>query len=204
MRRSKKKAQKKADENAEAERQKALRAQRELAAFGETHKPRKGKLSEPEIWWRDHYQWLENSGYLLRPRYAPDWTPSWEGTKKEWFACEDGRAAEFPTRILDGTRLSDGAYVAFKLVQNSGHPLERDIGQLFSSEPLAGESANHCIPIYDVLVPEEDSVILVMPLLGDYSEPPFDTIGEAVECFRQLFEGLQFMHKHRVAHRYVA
>ncbi|KIJ18440.1 hypothetical protein PAXINDRAFT_167041 [Paxillus involutus ATCC 200175] len=203
MRHSQKKAQKKAAKDAEAERQKALRAQRELAAFGETHKPRKGKLSEPEIWWRDHYQWLENSGYLLRPRYAPDWTPSWEGTKKEWFECEDGRAAEFPTIILDGTRLSDGAYVALKLVQKSDHPLERDIGQLFSSEPLVGESANHCIPIYDVLlVPEdEDRVILVMPLLGEYSEPPFDTIGEAVECFRQLFEGLQFMHKHRVAHR---
>ncbi|KAF8838516.1 hypothetical protein BDN67DRAFT_868282, partial [Paxillus ammoniavirescens] len=149
-----------------------------------------GKLSDPEFWWRDHYQWLEKSGYLLRPRYAPDWTPSWEGTKKEWFACEDGRAAQFATRILDGTRLSDGAYVALKLVQKSDHPLEHDIGRLFSSEPLVGESANHCIPIYDVLlVPEdEDHVILVMPLLRDYRQPPFDTIGETVECFRQLFE----------------
>ena len=60
---------------------------------------------------------------------------------------------------------------------------------------------------------------MVMPLLRPYDDPNFDTIGEAVECFRQLFEvvlivivddyvlklfqGLQFMHKHRVAHRCV-
>ena len=51
-------------------------------------------------------------------------------------------------------------------------------------------SANHCVPVYDVLpVPdEEDMVIIVMPLLQDYLRPPFGTIGEAVECFRQLFE----------------
>lgn len=55
-------------------------------------------------------------------------------------------------------------------------------------------SANHCVPVYDVLsVPdEEDRVIIVMPLLQEYLRPPFGTIGEAVECFRQLFEvGLQ-------------
>jgi hypothetical protein len=51
-------------------------------------------------------------------------------------------------------------------------------------------SANHCVPVYDVLpVPdEEDRVIIVMPLLQEYLRPPFRTIGEAVECFRQLFE----------------
>jgi hypothetical protein len=97
---------------------------------------------------------------------------------------------QFPSRILDGTRLSDGKYVALKRVKKTDHPHEVDIAQFFSSEPLAGEIANHCVPIYDVLpVPDdEESVIIVMPLLGDYTEPPFDTIGETVECFRQLFE----------------
>ena len=81
------------------------------------------------------------------------------------------------------------------------------------------EPANHCVPIYDVLALDDDHdfVIIVMPLLRPYTNPRFDTIGEAVECFRQLFEvmsirshewhalnlsqGLQFMHKHCVAHR---
>lgn len=76
-----------------------------------------------------------------------------------------------------------------KLVNKTYHPHEIDIGRYFSSQPLA-ISPNHCVPLYDVLpVPdEEDRVIIVMPLLQDYLRPPFHTIGEAVECFRQLFE----------------
>lgn len=46
-------------------------------------------LSESELWWTRHFQWLKDRGYLLRPRYAPDWVPSWRGTKKYKYACED-------------------------------------------------------------------------------------------------------------------
>ncbi len=65
-----------------------------------------------------------------------------------------------------------------------------------------------------------------MPLLRSYDEPSLQTIGEAVDFFGQLFEvissnfktkpsvtssltsrsilqGLQYMHEHHVAHRYV-
>ncbi|KAH7889023.1 hypothetical protein F5I97DRAFT_1935400 [Phlebopus sp. FC_14] len=179
---------KKAEEAAEAERRQKLRAERERAVFGDAPA---------------HYQWLRDRGYLLRPRYAPDWVPSWRGTKKNRFLCEDGKVANYPSRVLDGTRVVDGTYVTFKLVKQSVHPHEVEIGQLFCSEPLIHDPKNHCVPILDVLqLPgNEDTVILVMSLLRDYNEPPFDTIGEAVECFRQLFEGLQFMHKNRVAHR---
>lgn len=34
----------------------------------------------------------------------------------------------------------------------------------------------------------DDRVILVMPLLRWYDDPPFQTIGEAVDLFSQLFE----------------
>ena len=46
-------------------------------------------LSENELWWTRHFQWLKDCGYLLRPRYAPDWVPSWRGTKKRKYSCED-------------------------------------------------------------------------------------------------------------------
>jgi hypothetical protein len=39
--------------------------------------------------WRLLYPWLENNGYLLRSRYAPDWVPSWKGTNKDQWECED-------------------------------------------------------------------------------------------------------------------
>ena len=44
-----------------------------------------------EFFWRDHYTWLQEQGYLLRPRYHPDWKPSWAGTKKNPRNCEDGQ-----------------------------------------------------------------------------------------------------------------
>ncbi|KAG8214204.1 kinase-like domain-containing protein [Butyriboletus roseoflavus] len=187
----------------EVSRDQALLAQVERAVFGDLPTNNKdGQLTEPELWWSQHYHWLRDSGYLLRPRYTPDWTPSWQGTKENWVLCEDSCVAQYATRILDGTRVSDSTFVTLKLVNKTYHPHEIDIARYFSSQPLA-MSANHCVPVYDVLpVPdEEDRVIIVMPLLQDYLRPPFHTIGEAVECFRQLFEGLQFMHKHRVVHR---
>lgn len=55
--------------------------------------PRKdfrGRLSEDEVFWRDHYDWLLECGYRLQPRYRPDWKPSWEGTNKLWITCVDG------------------------------------------------------------------------------------------------------------------
>ncbi|KAL4242379.1 hypothetical protein ABKN59_011982 [Abortiporus biennis] len=42
---------------------------------------------------------------------------------------------------------------------------------------------------------------MVFPLLRDYNNPRFDTIGEALEFLRQIFEGLYFMHQCHVAHR---
>ncbi|EGN92527.1 hypothetical protein SERLA73DRAFT_127369 [Serpula lacrymans var. lacrymans S7.3] len=161
-----------------------------------------GTIKPGELWWCKHYQWLEGAGYLLRPRYSPGWVPSWQGTKKDWMDCEDSRGPLIQ-HILDATRISDGVFVTLKLIKKSRHPYEIEIGQLFSSEPVASDPANHCVPIYDVLhVPnDEDQAIIVMPLLRPFTNPRFDTCGEVVECFHQLFAGLQFIHKQHVAHR---
>ena len=42
-----------------------------------------------EIFWRDRYFFLEGCGYTLRPRYRPDWKPSWLGTNRDPVFCED-------------------------------------------------------------------------------------------------------------------
>ncbi len=69
---------------------------------------------------------------------------------------------------------------------------EIDIVLFFSSETLAKDTRNHCVPIYEVLqVPDNDNMrILVMPLLRDYNDPQIQTVGEAVEFFHQMFEVL--------------
>ncbi|KAG2153111.1 kinase-like domain-containing protein [Suillus bovinus] len=196
---AKTKAEKKA---AELERRKVLRAQRELEAFGAEREQRPGALSVYEVWWCQQYQFLKAHGYLLRPRYAPEWVPSWEGSQRHPFTCEDGHISQFP-QIMDATRISDGLFISLKVVDRSVHPHEVEIGQYFMMEPLASDPKNHCVPFLDVLsVPNEDGKnILVMPLLVDFTMPRFDTVGEVVECLRQLFEGLLFMHTNHVAHR---
>ena len=42
-----------------------------------------------EHYWRDRSIWLKEHGYTLRPRYSPDWKPSWVWTNKHWTDCED-------------------------------------------------------------------------------------------------------------------
>ena len=97
---------------------------------------------------------------------------------------------QFPSRLLDGTRLSDGTHVALKIVRRSENPEEVEIAQFLTSEPLQSDPSNHCVPIYDTLpVPDDDDlVIMVMPLLRKYTSPPFCTVGEVMECCRQIFE----------------
>jgi hypothetical protein len=60
----------------------------------EERRLRRETLDEFEVYWRDRYVWLKQSGYLLRPRYAPEWVPSWRGTDKSWLDCEDGQVSE--------------------------------------------------------------------------------------------------------------
>lgn len=92
--------------------------------------------------------------------------------------------------MLDATRLSDGSYVMLKIIHQTAHPFEVPIGSYFSSEERASDPRNHCVRIYDVLrVPdEEDTQILVMPMLRKYNNPSFEIVAEAVDFFRQTLE----------------
>ena len=49
-------------------------------------------LGLTEIFWRDTFTWFKDQGYQLRPRFAPDWIPSWLGTSKFRLQCEDGHS----------------------------------------------------------------------------------------------------------------
>ncbi|KAI0779507.1 hypothetical protein C8Q74DRAFT_1367393 [Fomes fomentarius] len=163
---------------------------------------RQGLLSKREIFWRDRYEWLQQSGYSLRPRYAPDWVPSWKGTNKSRLLVEDG-ITPLTTKVMDAVRVKDGRVVMMKSYSNSIHPHESDIAQYLSSPPLSEDSRNHCCPILEVLEDpcDPDLRLLVMPILRKFNDPKFSTVGEAVEFFRQSFQGLSFIHEQHVAHR---
>ncbi|KAG6823079.1 hypothetical protein H0H92_011475, partial [Tricholoma furcatifolium] len=88
-----------------------------------------------------------------------------------------------------------------KWVETLETPAEIPIGKLLFSERLAS-SRNRCMPYLDVIEPSEspDAAFIVMPYLLSTEDVPFETIGEAVEFFRQIFEGLEFMHENNIRH----
>lgn len=82
----------------------AQRADKEFAIWGSLGRHLPEELDPREIWWRDRYKQLNTLGYLLRPRYSPEWIPSWKTSKKDWGNCEDGKRLE--VRILFSPILS--------------------------------------------------------------------------------------------------
>ena len=77
-----------------------------------------------------------------------------------------------------------------KSLSKSVHPCEADIAVYLSSSPLASDPRNHCCPVLEVLHDpyDADMQYIVMPLLKNFQDPKFVTVGEAVEFFRQAFE----------------
>lgn len=45
-------------------------------------------LFRTEEYWRDHYHWLLDKGYQLRPRYHPEWAPPWKGRAPTLEECQ--------------------------------------------------------------------------------------------------------------------
>ncbi|KAJ7151754.1 kinase-like domain-containing protein [Mycena crocata] len=165
-----------------------------------TGKPRP-ELQETEHFWLNHRDWLGEKGYVLRARYQEGWVPSWLASKKYVLNCEDamthGRG-----NVMDATRVEDGKFVMLKKIRKEVDSSEVEIATWFSAEPQRSDPENHCVPIFEVLQTSDPAVqLIVMPLLTRYDKPRFDTIGEAVSFFRQIFRGLKYMHKQNVAHR---
>ncbi|CAK5274856.1 unnamed protein product [Mycena citricolor] len=150
-------------------------------------------ISEKEAYWYQRRVFLQKAGYRLRPKFHPD------------FVGPIGdQIAQHPKKhIMDADRIYDGQQVMLKCISKRKFPHEVEIGQLFSTDAMAKNPRNRCIPILDTLDDpyDGDKQIIVMPRLIRFDEPLFDTVGEVVDCFRQLAEGLQFLHDNFVAHR---
>jgi hypothetical protein len=48
-------------------------------------------LFKSEQWWRDRYNDIYDRGYQLRPRYHPNWVPSWKALRRDFYDVEDGQ-----------------------------------------------------------------------------------------------------------------
>ncbi|KAI0040833.1 hypothetical protein FA95DRAFT_1527205 [Auriscalpium vulgare] len=158
-----------------------------------------GGLNHIEKWWVKHRDWLQECGYTLRRRYQADWSPSWK-PEDFWHHFEDGQTL---TRVMDGTRTSDGLHVVMKQISDKQTPHEVEVYQRMTSEPLSSDPRNRTAPLLDILqVPDEPKKrLLVMPMLRPLDSPEFETFGEAISFFTQIFEAIQLMHEHHIAHR---
>ena len=77
-----------------------------------------------------------------------------------------------------------------KRVSRTEFPEEVKILQYFAQEHLASDPENHCVPLLDVLSPPDDLEhdIVVLALLREYDDPPFETVGEALAFLREVLE----------------
>ena len=83
-----------------------------IAASGNAATPNRqvGALVTTEQWWRDHYHEIAERGYQLRPRYHPNWQPSWFKSGKDLYTLQDGQPTIVRVAVIDlffPTHISD-------------------------------------------------------------------------------------------------
>ncbi|OSC97551.1 kinase-like protein [Trametes coccinea BRFM310] len=172
----------------------ALERQKELTRNGTYD------LLPSELLWKDRYHWMKSRGYDLRPRYSPDWEPSWLNTNRDAEFCEDSIMPTDPY-VIDARRRSDGRLVAVKPVKKRSDELQISLYLSSLQDP-----SNHCVRVLDTFDDplDQSKTLMVMEYLRPFNDPEFVMIGDVIDFVSQMLEGLAFLHNHRIAHRDIA
>ncbi|KAF9018054.1 hypothetical protein BDZ89DRAFT_1074291, partial [Hymenopellis radicata] len=158
-----------------------------------------------EMSWVAIQPFLESRGYRLRPRFHPDWEPSWlqKGlTRQEAFRLrlEDSLIILSVADLVDAIAPNGCKVVLKRVVKGSNEEMmSLRLNSLDKEDPF-----NHLIPLLDTIdLPNGEQVILVTPLLRGLSidDPSFHCREEVIEYARQLLEGVVFLHAHNFTHR---
>ncbi|KAF9025159.1 hypothetical protein BDZ89DRAFT_1114340 [Hymenopellis radicata] len=154
---------------------------------------------EDEKVWTLHYAFLHDQGYELRDKFKPGWQPTWKTPLER----ANGVCIQDPAVIVDATKSADKKPVMLKKILTTGRRPDHELEIALYLASLLEHSENHAVPILDVLQSPHfgDLKLMVMPRLRLHYDPPFDTVGEFIDAFRQIFEGVEFLHKHFIAHR---
>lgn len=157
-----------------------------------------GERSKAEMRWVGIEPFLKSKGYLLPPRYQPDWQPSWQGPNGIPYEYAVDSFPLVHPNVIEGKRASDDKGVIIK--STSIHTEEAKKAALLAA---IVDPCNHCVPVWDVFdfPGESECVVLVMPLLHNMWTPAFHCRAEVFEALRQFLEGLAFMHREKYAHR---
>lgn len=166
-------------------------------------------LSSPrEFFWVKHQPYLQSQGYMLRPRYHPDWRPSWiqkDGTnlkeKYSFLIFQDQHRSIYISTIIDAIRMEDGVKVVLRIVPVGS--LELAMMMHLSSPKMPSDPRNHTVPVLGTIpIPgeENDRVFVISPVLRWFHSPDFHCRREFADAFRQILEGIDFMHENNIAH----
>jgi hypothetical protein len=94
----------------------------------------------------ESYEFLLSRGYKLRPRYNPEWVPSW-GPKRNPISHEcDDFLASYNTNALDALCIKDNQKVVLKRVNGKELKIFRHL------DALRSDARNHTIPLLDVIL----------------------------------------------------
>ncbi|KAJ7113253.1 kinase-like domain-containing protein [Mycena crocata] len=157
-------------------------------------------IEPEERFWVENQPFLLSRGYTLRPRYDPNWIPSWKrDARKARAFCEDD-LEPFKSNVLDAVRIADGKKVVLKRVATNSHELA--MIQLLTSNNMRADSRNRTIPLLDIInLPHEPETSLLVMMYGRrFHYPPFHCRKEFFDALRQLLQGMEFMHEHNIVH----
>ncbi|KAH8103567.1 kinase-like domain-containing protein [Cristinia sonorae] len=157
-------------------------------------------LSPHELQWRARYEGLLLRGYQLRPRYHPNWKPSWIGTDTPADTCEDFVETIY-SNVLDATKLDGNRMIYMKVIPQESS--EFKIACMVSPTEHNRNPNNHCVPILDAFPDPINAAngILIMPYLHPCNDPKFESVEQLMDFIKQTLEGLSFLHSQGVAHR---
>ena len=82
----------------------------------------------------------------------------------------------------------DGKRVYIKEVGRGDE--ESQIAQMLSTKELLADPRNHCVPVIDVIDDPDDGSksYMVMPLLRNAADPPFQHVKEIIDFVDQILE----------------
>ncbi|KAJ6569293.1 hypothetical protein B0H19DRAFT_937864 [Mycena capillaripes] len=147
--------------------------------------------------WAYYQPFLEDHGYMLRPRYRPGWIPEMLNSDKSPWSVEDCMPAF--GFVLDAIRIRDNFPVVLKIVDLT--LTEEAIIAFLTEEPGAEK---HTLPLLEVIQMCDTPgwAFLVVPRMRQCDDQPlFTTVGEFGEFVEQVLEGLVFLHSRNIAHR---
>ncbi|KAF7323793.1 Protein kinase domain-containing protein [Mycena kentingensis (nom. inval.)] len=176
--------------------------ERKPESFTQDKYPALGRL-DGEMFWVHLYPFLLERGYQLRPRYSPDWVPSWSGIFGNMDRVEDGIYLTVRAKVIDAVRLSDGQRVVLKRTKQASRELQI---LCFLNDPRRREDhRNRTIALLDTIpLPDSDGALAVLPYGREFDSPPFHCRSEFVEAMSQFLEGLEFLHENGICHGDIA